>query len=491
MKRIILTLVIVIIAILAVLVYRAGSVFHDQQLEPATGITEINVDAQLATQHFSQALMFPTISYDERSNFDAAAFRDFRDFLQSAYPLMHENATQTIVNDYSLVYHLPGSDLSLKPVLFMGHMDVVPIEEITRDQWTHPPFSGTVTDGVIWGRGSVDDKFTVIALMEAMELLLSEGVRPQRSIYLSFGHDEEVGGKDGAAKVAEYFQNEGITFDYVMDEGGVVIEGMTEGLDRPLAVIGVSEKGYVNLVLTVNAPGGHSSQPPEQTAVGIMSRAIVRVEDNPFPPSLDYIKQTFAAFGAWMPFGKRLAMGNLWLFSPVVESVMLNNQGDAAGIRTTTAATMVTGSPKSNILPTRATAIINFRILPGETVETVKQRVINLIDDDRVVVTDEFGGNPSPVSPTDSRGFKLISKTIRGMDENILVAPYMVRGGTDSKYFYAVSPNVYRFMMIRVDPETIKYVHGIDEHVAVEDYLEAIRFYYHLVRQSMGAGDTQ
>jgi carboxypeptidase PM20D1 len=152
---------------------------------------------------------------------------------------------------------------------------------------------------------------------------------------------------------------------------------------------------------------------------------------------------------------------------------------------------MVTGSPKSNILPTRATAIINFRILPGETVETVKQRVIGLIDDDRVVVTDEFGGNPSPVSPTDSRGFKLISKTIRGMDENILVAPYMVRGGTDSKYFYSVSPNVYRFMMIRVDPETIKYVHGIDEHVAVEDYLEAIRFYYHLVRQSMGAGDTQ
>jgi carboxypeptidase PM20D1 len=373
----------------------------------------------------------------------------------------------------------------------MGHMDVVPIEEITRDQWTHPPFSGTVEDGIVWGRGSVDDKFTVIALMEAMELLLSEGTRPQRSIYLSFGHDEEVGGKDGAAKVAEYFKNEGITFDYVMDEGGVVIEGMMEGLDRPLAVIGVSEKGYVNLVLTVNAPGGHSSQPPRHTAVGILARAIVLVEDNPFPASLDYIKQTFSAIGAWMPFGKRLAMGNLWLFSPLVEGVMLNNQGDAAGIRTTTAATMVTGSPKSNILPTRATAVINFRILPGETVQTVKQRVINLIDDDRVVVTDEFRFDPSPVSPTDSRGFELISKTIRGMDENILVAPYMVRGGTDAKYFYAVSPNVYRFMMIRVDAETIKYVHGIDEHVAVADYLEAIRFYYHLIRQSMDAGDTQ
>ena len=491
MKKALLVILVVVIVITAVLVYRAGSVFHDEQLEPATGITEINIDEQLATRHFSRALTFPTVSYDDRSNFDAAAFRDFRDFLQSSYPLVHQNATRTIINDFSLVFHLPGSDPSLEPVLFMGHMDVVPIEEITRDQWTYPPFSGTVEDGIVWGRGSVDDKFTVIALMEAMELLLSEGVRPQRSIYLSFGHDEEVGGKDGAAKVANYFKNEGITFDYVMDEGGVVIEGMMEGLDRPLAVIGVSEKGYVNMVLTVNAPGGHSSQPPEQTAVGTLSRAIVRVEDNPFPASLDYIEQTFEAIGAWMPFGKRLVMGNLWLFTPLVESVMLKNPGDAAGIRTTTAATMVTGSPKSNILPTRATAVINFRILPGETAQMVEERVIGLIDDDRVVVTNEFGANPSPVSPTDSRGFELISKTIRGMDENILVAPYMVRGGTDSKYFYAVTPNVYRFMMIRVDPETIKYVHGIDEHVAVADYLEAIRFYYHLIRQSMDAGDTQ
>jgi len=483
MKKILTAVLVIVVVIMAVLLYRAGAVFQDEQLEPATGITEIRIDEQLATQRFSRALTFPTVSYDDRSNFDAGAFTDFHDFLRSAYPLVHQNARRTVVNDYSLVYHLPGSDPSLEPVLFMGHMDVVPIEEITRDEWTHPPFSGAVDGGIIWGRGSVDDKFTVIALMEAMELLLSEGVRPQRSIYLSFGHDEEVGGKDGAAKVAEYFKNKGITFDYVMDEGGAVIEGMMEGIDDPLAVIGVSEKGYVNLVLTVNSPGGHSSQPPSQTAVGILSRAIVRVEDNPFPASLDYIYPTFQAIGAEMPFARRLAMGNLWLFSPLVERVMLKNKDDAAGIRTTTAATMVSGSPKSNILPTRATAVINFRILPGETAESVKRRVIGLIDDDRVEVTHEYGVDPSPVSPIDSRGYELIAKTIRGMDENILVAPYMVRGGTDAKYFYSVSPNVYRFMMLRVDPTTIGYVHGIDEHVAVKDYLEAIRFYYHLLRQ--------
>jgi carboxypeptidase PM20D1 len=474
MKKTILTLLVVVIALVAILVFRAGSVFHDRQPEPASGIVEINVDGPLAVQHLSEALTIPTVSFDDRSHFDAAAFTRFREFLASAYPLVHQNTGLTVVNDYSLVYRLQGSDPSLEPVLYMGHMDVVPIEETTLDQWTHPPFSGTVADGVIWGRGSVDDKFTVIALMEAVELLLSENVRPRRTIYLAFGHDEEVGGFDGAAHVAKYFKDRGVTFDYVMDEGGAVIEGMMEGLDRPLAVIGVSEKGFVNLVLTVNAPGGHSSQPPEQTALGVLARAIVKVEDHPFPASLDYTYMTFEAIGAEMPFSTRL-----------VESMMLKNEDDAAALRTTTATTMASGSPKSNILPTRATAVINFRIFPGETVETVKQRVIELIDDDRVALTAELATDPSPESPTGSRGYELIASTIRGMDENILVAPYMVRGGTDAKYFYDVSPNVYRFMMLRVDPDTIRYIHGIDEHVSVAEYLEAIRFYYHLVRQSM------
>ncbi len=485
MKKALFTVFILVIVVLAVLFYRAGTTFQDMQLEPATGITAVAIDENQAIARFSGALQFPTISYDDRSNFDAGAFRDFHAFLQSSYPLVHQNASRTVVNDYSLVYHLPGTDPSLQPVLFMGHMDVVPVEEITRNEWSYPPFNGTVSDGIIWGRGSVDDKFTVIALMEAMEQLLAENIQPERSLYFSFGHDEEVGGKDGAAQVAKYFEEKGITFDYVMDEGGVVTEGMMDDLDQPLAVIGVSEKGYVNLVLTVNAPGGHSSQPPEQSAVGILSRAIVAVEDSPFPASMDDIYPTIEAIGTKMPFSTRLVMSNLWLLSPLVERVMLNNKDDAAALRTTTAATMVSGSPKSNILPTRATAVINFRILPGETVESVTQRVIGLIDDERVVVTSEYGVNPSPVSPTDSRGFELIAKTIRGMDENILVAPYMVRGGTDAKYFYSLSPNVYRFMMLRIDPATMGYVHGIDERVTVKSYLEAIRYYYHLLRQSM------
>jgi carboxypeptidase PM20D1 len=180
-------------------------------------------------------------------------------------------------------------------------------------------------------------------------------------------------------------------------------------------------------------------------------------------------------------------MGNLWLFSPLVKSNLLGEKDSAAGIRTTTAATMASGSPKSNILPTRASAVINFRILPGETVETVRQRVVGLIDDPSVQVSTEYGTDPSPVSPIDSRGYSIIARSIRAMDNDALVAPYMVRGGTDAKYFYPLSSDVYRFLPISVDAETVKYVHGIDEHVSVAEFLEAIRFYYHVIRQAAEA----
>jgi carboxypeptidase PM20D1 len=339
----------------------------------------------------------------------------------------------------------------------------------------------------VWGRGSVDDKIGVVALMEAMELLLRENVRPQRSIWLAFGHDEKVGGMEGAAAIAAHFKEQGIRFEFVLDEGGAVTSGMVQGLNRPLASIGISEKGYVNQVLTVNDPGGHSSQPPAQTAVGVLSRAIVRVEDNPFPARLDQLLPTMEAIGAYLSFGTRLAMANLWLLGPLVKSNLVSDPGSAAGIRTTTAATMASGSPKSNILPTRATGVINFRILPGETTETVHDRVVELIDDERVEVTQEYGRDPSPVSPIDTWGYRLVAGAIRGIDEDILVAPYMVRGGTDAKYFYDVSPNVYRFLMIRVNAETIQYIHGIDERVSVEEFLLAVRYYKHLVRHAMAS----
>jgi carboxypeptidase PM20D1 len=485
MKRKVLTACAFLVVLAAVLVYRAETVFEDRQVEPAAIEPRITFDEAGAVRRLARAVTFPTVSHDDRSRFDARAFLEFRGFLEESFPLVHERLEREVVNGYSLVYHLRGADPSLQPVLFMGHMDVVPVDPATRSDWRYDPFGGTVADGAIWGRGTQDDKIGVLALLEAMETLLAENPQPRRSVYLAFGHDEEVGGQDGAARIAARFAELGTRFRFVLDEGGAVTEGMVGGIERPVAVIGVAEKGWANLELVVDAPGGHSSQPPDHTAVGILSAAIVRIESRPFPPDIRYTKMTTDFVGPYLPFARRLLMGNAWLFSRTIERIILRQPADAAGIRTTIAATMISGSPKSNILPTRASAIVNFRILPGETVESVRSRVERIIDDERVKISVASGWDPSPVSPASSEEFALLAGTIRALDPDILVAPYLVRGGTDAKYYHALSDNIHRFLMVRVSPETIRQVHGIDEHVAVADYLAAIRFYHRMIEQSL------
>lgn len=484
MKKLFYLLIVAVLVLSAVMAYRAATVFKQQQPEAAATFAQPQFDGEAAVRRFARALTFKTVSYDDRSRFDAKAFRAFHDFLEAQYPLVHERAQRTLVNGYSLLYQLAGSDSSLEPVLFMSHFDVVPIDESSLAEWTQPPFGGVIAEGSVWGRGALDDKIGVIALLEAMEQALADGWQPQRPIYLAFGHDEEVGGMEGARRVAEHLESQGVRFDFVLDEGGAMTHGMLQDIEVPLAIIGVSEKGYVNLVLSVRAAGGHSSQPPPQTGLGILARAIVNVEENPFPARLDNLLLTTDVIGHAMPFSTRMALANLWLTAPLVKRAILAEPDGAAGIRTTTAATMASGSPKSNILPTLATATFNFRILPGETVETVRQRVVELIGDDRVEVRAEFASDPSPVSPAESRGYQIVSSNIRAMEPDALVAPYMVRGGTDAKYFYRLSPNVYRYLPVLINAGTIRQIHGINEHVPVEDFLRSIGFYFNVLQQA-------
>ncbi len=480
-KKIALLLGVLTVLLLTVMLIRAQTVYEEQQAPALELARQPALDEQAAVGRLSRAIGIPTVSYDDRSRFDAEAFLAFHQFLQDAYPQVHAIAERDLVNTYSLVFHLPGSNPNLAPILLMGHYDVVPIDPASQDQWRFEPFSGVLSDGHIWGRGSMDDKLGVIGLMEAMEQLLANGFRPQRSIYLAFGHDEEVGGLDGAIEVARWFEQRGVRFEFVLDEGGIVTEGIFDGVDRPVAVVGIAEKGWVNLELTVRSIGGHSSQPPQHTAVGILSEAIVRLENDPFPASLEYTRQTIDTIAHAMPFGLRFLFANSWLLEPLIKAQMLKDPGNAAGLRTTTAVTMISGSPKSNILPTEARAVANFRIIPGETAESVRQRVVQVIDDPRVEINMLTHWDPSAVSPVDSEAYRLIAGTIRGIDPDILVAPYMVRGGTDARYFNGLSDNVYRFLMARANPKTIEQIHGINEHVAVESYLEAIRFYYQLI----------
>ena len=483
MKKMLLSVAAIAVILLVIAVFRATTVFENNQYQVTEPLTPITLDESAVINRFSQALQIPTISYDDKSKLDDDAFQTFHQHLAQSFPLVHAKTQLTKFNNYSMVYLLKGQNAQLKPALFMGHMDVVPVDEQTKDQWLQPPFSGKVVDGVIWGRGAIDDKVSVLALMESMERYLTQEKVPQRDIYFAFGHDEEVGG-EGAKAIAKYFLEQNIQFEFILDEGGVITDGIIPGATQPIALIGVAEKGIVNFRLTVKGKGGHSSQPPAHTAAGILARAIVNVENNPFDARLDFFDLMLNNIGYSMPLSKRLPLANLWLFEPLVLSTLLKSPSTAASARTTTAVTMLQGSTKSNVLPTIATAVVNFRILPGDTVDSIQAHLEQVIDDPRVILSTELANEASAVSPTDSVGFKLIESSIRRLDDNVLVTPYLVLGATDSRHFQALSDNIYRFMMVSLDPDTLKQFHGLNEQITVKNYLNAIQFYYTMLEQT-------
>lgn len=484
MKKLIAYIFTIIVVIILFGVYRANTVYVDNQYYPSVKTNKVKVDRDLVVQHFQQAIQIPTISKDYPAPVTPGPFLAFHQHLIDSFPTVHDVAEHTIVNDYSLVYKFAGTRKDLKPVLFMGHMDVVTVDEDTLEKWTHAPFAGTIADGQIWGRGTIDDKSTVMALMEAMELALQQGKQPERTVYFAFGHDEEVGGSQGAKKIAAYFEQQGVSFEFVLDEGGLILEDMVQSVEQPVAFIGIAEKGFMNIRLIAERPGGHSSMPPENTGPGILAQAIVKQEDNKFPATLQYTNIMFDAIGVFADFTSRFAMANQWLTSALVKRTLLSAKNTAAGLRTTTAVTMLKGSSKSNILPTRATAVVNFRILPGETWESVLAHVKTIIDDPRIEYEVFMNNNPSSVSSVESIGYKLIEQTIREFADDAIVAPYLVVGGTDSKYFYPLTDSVYRFLMIRMGPSTLNIVHGIDERISIDNYVMGIQYFYELLRKS-------
>ncbi len=483
MKKVMLLLGVVVLITVLLVVVRANSVFKNKQYQVKQPLSAIELDQQAVIQRFSQALQIPTISYDDPAKFNHQAFAAFHRFLAEQFPLTHSQTQVSKFNDYSVVYHLKGQNPALKPALFMGHMDVVPVDPHTQDLWLHPPFSGKVVDEVIWGRGAIDDKVSVIALMESMEKLLANNLTPERDIYFAFGHDEEVGG-EGAQAIAAHFTEQGVEFEFVLDEGGVIADGLVPGTTQPIALVGVAEKGFVNFRLTVKGEGGHSSQPPAHTAAGILAKAIVAVENHPFAPRTEFFELMFDNIGYSMPLAKRLPLANLWLFKPLVLNTLLKSPSSAASARTTTAVTMLQGSTKSNVLPTVASAVVNFRILPGDSIADIQAHLTHVIDDPRVALSAELANEASAISPTDNIGFKLIERTIRRMDDNILVTPYLVLGATDSRHFQGLSDNIYRFMMVSLNPNSLNQFHGLNEQIAVQDYLNAIQFYYAMLEQT-------
>lgn len=474
-----------VVALVAVVVTKTLMFTSKQiQVQPVT----ISVDTQALVQRLSQSVTFPTISPEDLKQFDPKPFAAFHQFLQKSYPKVHQHLKREVVNEYSVLYTWTGSDTKLTPYLLMGHLDVVPVAPGTEKDWKYPPFSGKIADGAIWGRGTLDDKCAVLGILEAVEYLLQKGYKPQRTVYLAFGHDEEISGKRGAQAIAALLKQRGTKLAYVLDEGMVITRGIVPGIKQPTALIGLAEKGYLTLQLAVKEVGGHSSMPPKQTAIGVLSSAIHRLEQHRLPARLQNpTTQMFTYLGPEMAFGMKMVFANLWFFRPLVARILAAKPSTNATIRTTTAVTLFQGGIKDNVLPIHAKATVNFRILPGDTIESVVAHVRQAIKDSRVHVSilhPEFSKNPSPVSPTHTDSFNTIQRTIREVFPGTIVAPNLVLGGTDSRHFSDLSQNVYRFLPLSLTSSDLDRIHGTNERITIENYTDIVRFFIRLIQNS-------
>ena len=445
-------------------------------------------DSQRVTRLMSESVRFKTISFGRDKPTSGRALLAYHKYLEQQFPLVHKNLRREVVGDYSLLYTWAGATDD-KPVIMLGHLDVVPVVPGTEDKWKQPPFKGVVADGYIWGRGTLDNKVNIVGLLEAAENMLARGITPKRTIYLAFGHDEEQGGIDGAREMAKLLKSRGVEAEFLMDEGGLLTHSVVPGVEGALALIAPAEKGIVTLELKAVGAGGHSSMPPQQTSIGVLAAAIASLEANQFPRDFSHTQNFLEAVADEMPFASRLVMKNLWLFKPLVMSMFEGDKQAEAGMRTTTAATMIEGGIKANVLPIDASAKVNFRILPGETPETVRARVEEIINDERVEVrfdgSGQRGMGPSPVSPIEGYGWEKLTDAIRdtAAPERVLIAPRLLVAATDTRHYRELTPNHYRFTYMRLDPGDLGTIHGTNERISVATLNNTVRFYFRILSE--------
>lgn len=485
MRKLLLGLLAVLVVVAGVVLYRAATFLPPEQAKVET-VAHL-VDAQAVGSRLSQAVQFATVSRQPPVPIDPAPFAGFVAWLEKTYPAVHGKLSREILGGHSLLYKWNGKDPASKPILLTAHYDVVPVIPGTEKDWKHRPFAGVIADGYVWGRGALDDKSAVISMLEAVTFLLAQGYQPRQTIYLSFGHDEELGGDHGAAAVAAHLKAQNVRLAWSLDEGSFVLDGIVPGVPRPVASINIAEKGYLTLVLTARGQGGHSSMPPRETAVGILAGAIVKLQQAPLPAGLDGITgEAFGALARYMSFDKRLLFANQWLFGPLIEATLEKSPTSNAMLRTTTAPTMLSGSVKENVLPIEATATVNFRLHPRDAPDAVVAHVKKAINDERVSVAVRRADPASPLASVDSSGYRAIADAARRVYGDIGVAPGLTIAGTDSKHYQKVSDNAYRFNPMMITPQDLAGFHGTNERISLENLVRATRFYIELIKSGAG-----
>jgi len=481
-RRVSVILLVTIAALVAVVAYRtatytprAGEATTPVELAPA-----VHIDSELAAQHLAQAVRFRTVSHQDARDNDWAEWDRLHAWLAATYPAVHAAMTREIVAGHTLVYTWRGVDPSLPPIVLLAHHDVVPVTPGTEQDWTHPPFDGVIADGAVWGRGSVDDKGSLVGLFEGIESLVATGFVPRRTVYIVSGHDEEAGGQ-GALAAAQLLNSRGVHAEFVLDEGLAVISDFPL-LGRPVALIGVAEKGYATLKVIAPAKGGHSSAPPPETGVEVLAKAVLAITGKAFPlefngPAADMVR----ALAPDTPLLVRVAVANEWLFRPLLVRQIAATAAGAATLHTTIAPTMLRGSPKENVLPQDATAWINYRIAPGTTADAVMRRAADATRGLDVKLAWEGPAyDPSPVSSSTSQAYRVMAELAAG-DDRTPVAPGLVTATTDSRHFAGLAEDIYRFQPIVASIGELQMIHGTNEHMTTDNLRRTAEFYARLV----------
>ena len=460
---------------------RAATTYKVKPIGNANIGEEEKVDVDRFIKNLSEAIKIPTIANRDESLVDWTPFDEFHAMLERAYPLMHERLDKQIISTRSLLYHWKSEYPEKEPIALLSHQDVVPVTPGTEDDWKYPAYSGEVAEGFLWGRGAIDMKNHLIAVCEAVETLLEEGYVPERDVYLCFGHNEEVmaeGEICGADCMMRWFKERGIRLDSVLDEGGAILEAKVDKvIDGHLAGVGIAEKGHVDFEISVNAKGGHSSQPPKHSALGELSRIICKLENHQFKAELTpQLYSLFNEIGKNTTYPVRCVMSNLPVLKPLITKICSEIPPVASMMRTTTAVTMANGSPAPNVLPQKATVNVNFRIMPGQTIDDVEAH-IRKIAGPKAEIKMVSGKNPSKISPTDSRAFNAISKICKEMDPKAIVAPYLVMGGTDARQYEDVCDNIYRYSPFLMDTALLLTTHGTNERIPLTSLKDGVVFF--------------
>jgi carboxypeptidase PM20D1 len=443
----------------------------------------LTFDLKLAAAHLQQLVRVPTVSHIHPEEDSVIDFSRFRQTVRDLYPRIHTQLTHRILGDSNLVYIWQGSDSQLEPALLTAHQDVVSAGDPSI--WTHDPFSGDISEGFVWGRGSFDAKGQMTAILESIETLLMVGFVPKRSWWIAFGCDEEVRGLRGARLIASTLLAEGQRFAFVLDEGGAVVEGFLPGLHRPVAVVGIAEKGNLDLKLISSRDGGHSSTPKNPTSLGKIAAAVSCIEHHQAPGRITLpVQKLFATLGLEASFPLALVFLNLWLFAPVFKLVLRHNTTTNAMLRDTHASTMAKGSDASNIISQKSSAVVNFRLLPGSTEKDILSWTRKRIKDDSIQLEPQAFSAPSRVTDPDHPPFHMIERAITAVFPTAITAPYLMLGGTDAHWYEQVSDQVYRFTPALMDQDELSRMHNADERFSLENLRRAIEFYHHLIQNA-------